>query len=114
MHMLAYGGYIPWMISFGTLYDVDVHGCCAWWEHFGTRCTWLIFLTYLLFHDVWYGTSLMHGQVQGSSLKEKLIYDPIENMGRHTHRGIHYSYDSRRKYLSYAYLEKRSILEEKS
>jgi hypothetical protein len=31
MHMLAYGGYISWMISFGTLlmYMVDVHGCCA-------------------------------------------------------------------------------------
>jgi hypothetical protein len=27
-----------WMISFGTLlmYMVDVHGCCAWWAHFGT------------------------------------------------------------------------------
>jgi hypothetical protein len=24
-------------------------------------------LTYLLIHDVWYGMSLMHGQVQGSS-----------------------------------------------
>jgi hypothetical protein len=24
-------------------------------------------LTYLLLHDVWYGMSLMHGQVQGSS-----------------------------------------------
>jgi hypothetical protein len=29
MHMLAYGGYISLMISFGTLlmYMVDVHGC---------------------------------------------------------------------------------------
>jgi hypothetical protein len=28
MHMLAYGGYIPWMISFGTLlmYKGCVHG----------------------------------------------------------------------------------------
>jgi hypothetical protein len=24
-------------------------------------------LTYILLHDVWYGMSLMHGQVQGSS-----------------------------------------------
>jgi hypothetical protein len=33
-----HGGYISWMISFGTLlmYMVDVHGCCAWWAHFGT------------------------------------------------------------------------------
>jgi hypothetical protein len=43
-----------------------------------------------------------------------LIYDPVENRGRHTHRGSHYSYDSRRKYLSDAYLEKSSILEEKA
>jgi hypothetical protein len=32
----ACGCYIPWMISFGTLYDVDVHGCYALWAHFGT------------------------------------------------------------------------------
>ena len=24
-------------------------------------------MTYILFHDVWYGSSLMHEQVQGSS-----------------------------------------------
>jgi hypothetical protein len=43
MHMVgilvdAYGGYISWIISFGTLlmYMVDVHGCHAWWAHFGT------------------------------------------------------------------------------
>jgi hypothetical protein len=43
-----------------------------------------------------------------------LIYDHIENRGRHTHRGSHSSYDSRRKYLSDAYLEKSSILEERA
>jgi hypothetical protein len=43
-----------------------------------------------------------------------LIYDPVENRGRHTHRGSHSSYNSKRKYLSDAYLEKSSILEERS
>ena len=35
-------------------------------------------LKYILIHDVWYGTSLMHGQVQGLSLKDKFIYDLVE------------------------------------
>jgi hypothetical protein len=43
-----------------------------------------------------------------------LIYDPVENRGRHTHRGSHSSYDSRRKYLSDAYLEKSPIFEERA
>jgi hypothetical protein len=79
-------------------------------------------LTYLFLHDVWYDMSLMHGQVQGSSYKELLIYVLIEQKnievvaycsyckeyrGRHTHRGSHSSsHDSRRRYLSDAYLEK--------
>jgi hypothetical protein len=43
-----------------------------------------------------------------------LIYDPVENKGIHTHRGSHSSYDSRRKYLSDAYLEKSPIFEERA
>jgi hypothetical protein len=38
-----------------------------------------------------------------------------EDRGRHTLRGSHsYSHDSRRRYLSYAYLEKIPILEERA
>ena len=80
-HMfLAYGWYIPLMISYGIFYGIDVHGWCTWvlWmvgTQYGTCCTWLMFfswfsislLTYLFLHDVWYGMILMHGQVQGSS-----------------------------------------------
>lgn len=33
MLIKAYDWYIPWMISFGTLHDVDVNRCCAWWAH---------------------------------------------------------------------------------
>ena len=67
----AYYWYIPWMISFGTLHDIDVLRCCVWWAHIFTGCTWLIFcswflnslLTYLLLHYAWYRMSLMHEQV---------------------------------------------------
>jgi hypothetical protein len=38
-----------------------------------------------------------------------------EDRGRHTHRGSHSSsHDSRRKYLSNTYLEKRPIFEERA
>jgi hypothetical protein len=37
-----------------------------------------------------------------------------EDRGRHTLRGSHSSYDSRRRYLSDAYLEKSPIFEERS
>jgi hypothetical protein len=38
-----------------------------------------------------------------------------EDKGRHTHRGSHSSsHDSRRRYLSYAYLEKSPIFEERA
>jgi hypothetical protein len=45
---------------------------CTW---YATRCTWLMFCScfsihswHIFFlHEVWYGMSLMHGQVQGSS-----------------------------------------------
>ena len=29
----AYGWYTPLMISYGILYGIDVHGCCAWLAH---------------------------------------------------------------------------------
>jgi hypothetical protein len=62
-HILAYGRYTPLMIYYGILYGIDVHG-------YMVDVLFMILyslLTYLLLHDVWYGTSLMHGQVQGSS-----------------------------------------------
>jgi hypothetical protein len=59
-------------------------------------------MKYLLFYDVWYGTSLMHEHVQGSSSCRE-------------DRGSHYSsHDSRRRYLLDAYLEKRPIFEERA
>jgi hypothetical protein len=48
---------------------VDVHGYCAWLaQMYLVDVLFMILyslLTYILLHDVWYGT--MHGQVQGSS-----------------------------------------------
>ena len=32
----------------------------------------MMYLVNLLLHDEWYGTRLMHGKVQGSSLKENI------------------------------------------
>ena len=73
MHMLAYGGYISLMISFGTLlmYMGVVHGGKILVHDllggYIVHDSLFSLMTYLLFHDVWYGTSLMHEQVQGSS-----------------------------------------------
>jgi hypothetical protein len=44
-----------------------------------------------------------------------LIYDPVEDSGRHTHRGINSSsHDSRRRCLLDEYLEKSPIFEERA
>jgi hypothetical protein len=68
------------MISYGILYGTG----CTWLMYMGVVHGWNIvwhmmymvdvlfmilysFLTYIFLHDVWYGMSLMHGQVQGSS-----------------------------------------------
>jgi hypothetical protein len=66
MHMLAYGGYISLMISFGTLlmYMGVVHGghilvhdaLGGYIVHDST----ISLLTYILFYDEWYSTSLIH------------------------------------------------------
>ena len=119
MHMWAYGGYISWMISFGTLlmYMGVVHG------------------GHILVHDVLGGysvhDSLLHwwhifcfmmygkGQVwcmNRSKDRHMVAYCSYcrEDRGRHTLRGSHSYYHSRRKYLSDAYLEKSPVFEERA
>jgi hypothetical protein len=47
--------------------------------------------------------------------REWLIYDPVEDRGRHIHRGGHFSsHDSKRRYLLDAYLENSPIFEERA
>ena len=120
MHMLAYGGYISLMISFGTLlmYMGVVHG------------------VHILVHDVlgryiihdslfhWWHIFcfMMNGMAQvwcmnRSKDRHLVAYCSScrEDRGRHTLRGSHSSsHDSRRRYLSDTYLEKRPIFEERS
>ena len=85
MHMVGifgrctYGGYISWMIYFCTwlMYMGVVHGGNILVHDvlggYIVHDSLFSLMTYLLFHDVWYGTSLMHEQVQGLSYGSILL-----------------------------------------
>jgi hypothetical protein len=92
-----------------------VHGCCAWWAHF---CTWLIFGSWFFISLLFMILGMGWVWCINRSKDHHMIAHCLscrEYRGRHIHRGSHSSsHDSRRRYLSIAYLEKSPTFEERA